>query len=357
MSGPVMIMGAGHQGLAMAAHLGSEGVECRLWNRSEAHIADLAREGSVSCSGIVEGEVPVGTVSTSVRECLAPTVMVAAPSSAHRDIAGLLAPLVDGSFTVILNPGRTLGALDFVDALVEAGCAELPVVAEAQTIVYTCRRDASRGVRIFALKDGVPMAGADAESTARALDVLPACIRGHFRAAASLVETSLGNVGMVLHCAPVLMNVGWIESERASFEYYYDGISPTIARLLEGIDAERLSVASAMGCPVEPLTGWLSRTYGTRGSSLYEHLQSNEAYRGIDAPKTVRHRYVEEDVPNGLVPLESLGERFGVPTPLTSSVVTFACQVMGEDYRASGRKAALLDTPFAAGLPERRGAR
>ncbi len=63
--------------------------------------------------------------------------------------------------------------------------------------------------------------------------------------------TSLGNIGMVLHCVPVLMNIGWIESEKTKFEYYYDGISKSIADVLEKIDSERIVIAKAMGINIE----------------------------------------------------------------------------------------------------------
>lgn len=333
----VTILGAGHQGLAMAAHLGANGVRCFLWNRSSAGIEHIAKGRSVISHGEVEGSIEVERVSTSIEESISKVILVATPSTGHRDIAQMLAPLVDSSYTVILNPGRTLGAIDFAETLKRCGCADLPLIAEAQTIIYTCRRDGDNSVRIFALKSGIPIAALQVKDTARAIEAIPSCIRCRFVPSSSMVETSLGNVGMILHCAPTLMNVGWIENELSSFEYYYDGISPTIADLLERLDQERTDVAAALGRPVESVSEWLSRTYGAEGRSLYDRLQGNAFYRGIDAPTSIHHRYIEEDVPNGLVPLESIGASIGVSTPITSSVISFANMVMKTDFRKSGR--------------------
>ena len=334
----VTIIGGGHQGLAMAAHLSLNGVECYLWNRTAQNIRDVLENGEIFCQGIVSGIAHVHHVSTDIRECLQKLIMITTPSSAHNDLAKMLAPYVDDTYTIVLNPGRTFGAREFSKVLKEHGCTSLPIVAETQTIIYTCRRNDRNTVSIYALKEGVQIATVDAGKTQQVIDDLPECIRGYFTAVSSDALTSLGNVGMVLHCTPVLMNVGWIESKKVEFKYYYEGISPSIAKVLEKIDAERVAVAKSMGVEIETLMECLIRTYHTHGSNLFECLQNNSFYKDIDAPLTIYHRYIEEDVPNGLVPLESAGKKYGVPTPTTSLIIDLANTVMQKDYRESGRK-------------------
>lgn len=108
MAEKLLIMGAGHQGLAMAAHLSANGVECSLWNRTESHIKEIKESGVIRCSGLLEGSIKILEVSEDLVKVLQKVIMVAAPSSAHRDIARLLAKYVDSSYVIILNPGRTL---------------------------------------------------------------------------------------------------------------------------------------------------------------------------------------------------------------------------------------------------------
>lgn len=343
MAEKITIMGAGHQGLTMAAHLSSNGVNCYIWNRTKSHITEVMKSKKIVCKGIINKEVPVCEISDDITKVLQKNIMVATPSSAHRDIAHLLAPYVDDTYTIILNPGRTFGILDFIHALEEAGCESIPCIAETQTIVYTCRRDELNGVRLYALKKGVPIAALNYSDMPRVMASIPSCLRDYFLTVESYIETSLGNVGMILHCAPVLMNIGWIENKKVQFEYYYDGITPTIADLLERLDQERISISSAMGHKVETVVEWLQRTYGTNGSNLYENLQNNSYYRGIDAPASVHHRYLEEDIPNGLVALESIGEVLGIKTPITSTIISFANITMNCDYRQNGRRYVLLE--------------
>lgn len=334
----ITIIGAGHQGLTMAAHLSNNGVCCYVWNRTKAHIEEVARTQKVICRGILNKEIPICAASDNIAEVLQKIIMVTTPSSAHRDIAKMLAPYIDSTYTIVLNPGRTFGILDFMDALDKAGCTSLPCIAETQTIVYTCRRDEGNGVRLYALKKDVPIATLNYSDMPNIMAAIPACLRGYFKPVESYIETSLGNVGMILHCVPVLMNVGWIENGKVQFEYYYDGITPTISDVLERLDQERVRIALAMGHKVETMVEWLQRTYATSGNNLYENLQSNIYYRGIDAPVSVHHRYLEEDIPNGLVALESLGEVLGIETPITSEIISFANIVMKCDYRENGRK-------------------
>ena len=134
-----------------------------------------------------------------------------------------------------------------------------------------------------------------------------------------------------------MMNIGWIESDKVDFKYYYDGISKSVAHLLEKMDAERQAVARVGGYPVESVADWLRRTYSVDGADLFECIRNNGAYREIDAPPTLNTRYIFEDVPNGLVPVEAMGREFGVPTPNITTIINLACSVMDTDYRRMGR--------------------
>lgn len=103
------------------------------------------------------------------------------------------------------------------------------------------------------------------------------------------------------------------------------------------MDIERLKVANSINVSIESIVEWLKRTYNTNGKNLFEHLQSNIYYKGIDAPQTIYHRYIQEDIPNGLVPLESMAKDLKIETPYISSIITLANNVINIDYRERGR--------------------
>lgn len=333
----VFICGGGHQGLSMAAHLALNDVQVTMWNRSANNIQEIIDTKEIHCSGIVNGVAVIEKASTNIEEVFADVVMVTTPSSAHKDIAKQLAPFVNKDTVIILNPGRTFGAIEFAETLLKNGVEELPHIAETQTIVYTCRRSDKNSCTIFALKSGVQIGAIKGSNLDYIMGKIPNCLRKYFIPVASVAMTSLSNVGMVLHCAPVLMNTGWIETEKVDFKYYYDGISQTVANLLEKIDLERVTVAEAKGYKIETLVEWLRRTYDASGNDIYSCIRTTDAYREIDAPQNLNTRYLYEDIPNGLVPVECLGKSIGIPTPAISTVIELASLTLDIDFRKQGR--------------------
>lgn len=333
-----LIIGGGHQGLTMAAHFSLNGEKVNLWNRTLGNIQTVYETKKIHCAGEIEGTATVNMVSTDIDDVWTDIIMVTTPAIAHKDIARIIAHKVTDNTIIILNPGRTLGAMEFKEQLKKSGCIHNPKIAETQTIVYTCRRDLSNGVTIFALKKDVMIAALDNDHTNEVMEAIPECIRSNFQIEDSIIKTSFGNIGMILHCAPVLMNIGWIESQVAEFEYYYDGISKSVARFLEKMDLERLNVAKALGYELESTRDWLIRSYNVKGDGLYDCISNNMHYKGIFAPKSTNHRYIEEDIPCGLVPLEYVAKQKGIETPLTTLIIDMANAIMEKDFRKIGRR-------------------
>ena len=53
-------------------------------------------------------------------------------------------------------------------------------------------------------------------------------------------------------------------------------------------------------------------------------------------PPDLRHRYISEDVPFGLVPLAWLGDLAGVSTPISDAMIDLASLANRADYRRKG---------------------
>ncbi len=261
--------------------------------------------------------------------------MVTVPATGHADLGHGLAPYVREDQVVVLNPGRTLGALEMESALHAGGCRELPVVAEAQSLLYAARVMGLGHVHIFSIKHHVRVAALPAWQTPCVLALLREAFP-QFVGTETVLHTSLDNIGAVFHPAPVLLNLARVEGGEA-FDHYHQGITPAVARVLEVLDAERLSVAAALGVALPTAREWLRDAYGAAGSDLYRALQDNRAYQGIKAPDSLDTRYLWEDIPTGLVPLASLGELAGVPTPTMRSLIHLASVVHGVDYFRHGR--------------------
>lgn len=339
----VAIIGSGNSGLAMAAHLSFTGNKIYLWNRSGENIEELVREKAVESVGVLVGTFPLEMVTTDMGKVLreAQAVFVTTPATSHHDLARLMAPHLRDGHIVVLNPGRTFGAVDFKDELFKHGNFHKVDILETQTIIYTCRKVTPRKVNIIALKRDVlisTFAGIDLQEI---LHRLPDELNRFYVPAESMVETSIGNVGMIFHCAPMLLNTGWVESEHP-FRYYREGISKTVADFIENIDRERQNVAQLLNHPVISAKEWLAHSYGLECGSLYECIQNNPSYGEIFAPANLNYRYIYEDIPFGLVPLESMGKDLGLPMRYTGLVIDLANALLGEDFRETGRTAEKL---------------
>ncbi|MHB8094381.1 MAG: NAD(P)-binding domain-containing protein, partial [Candidatus Aminicenantales bacterium] len=135
------VLGAGHGGLAMAGHLALMGFTVNLFNRTEERIWAIQQRGGVELQGEIEGFGKLNIVTHRIDEAIegADVLMVVVPATGHRYMAEVCAPhLKDGQY-IVLNPGRTLGAIEFLQVLKEKGCTANVIVSETQTLIYASR--------------------------------------------------------------------------------------------------------------------------------------------------------------------------------------------------------------------------
>jgi opine dehydrogenase len=332
------VIGAGHGGLAMAGHLGILGHTVKLYNRTDEKLNGVRWHGGVKVSGAISGFGPIVSATSDMGEAVADVdvVMVVTPSTAHRGLASAMAPHLRGGQLIVLNPGRTGGALEFHKVFRDAGVGAPVIVAETQTFLYASRASSRWEAFVFRVKNAVSFATLPAFWIPEALGILNGPFP-QFVAGSNVLATSLENIGAVFHPALTIMNASWIEATNGDFDYYLQGIGPSVAKLLERIDAERLAVASAVGERSVSAREWLYLSYDSPGKDLFEAIKNTGSYRGIKAPPSIDHRYITEDVPMSLVPLSSLGSMLGVPTPAIDMIIQLGSTLHGVDYRAIGR--------------------
>jgi opine dehydrogenase len=331
------VMGAGHGGLAMAGHLGLMGFEVRLFNRTSARLEAIRERGGIQLSGELSGFGKVTLATDCAAEALegADVVMVVVPATAHRFMAQACAPHLRDGQVIVLAPGRTLGALEFRQVLTRLGCEADVTIAETQTFLYASRVTGPGQARVFAVKNFIPLATLEAHR-------IPACLAvvrkafPQFIPGDNVLKTGFNNIGTVFHPALMVLNAGWVE-DPIDFEFYYQGTSASVSRVLERLDAERVAVAAAIGIRGMTAREWLYFAYDAVGKTILEAVHANPGYRGILAPHRMAMRYLTEDVPCGLVPMSSIGRRFGVSTPTMDSIIHMASTLLDRDFCKEGR--------------------
>ena len=336
------VIGAGHGGKSMAAHLATMGFSVSLYNRTPERVEVIKKRGGIE---LVDGNdnIPVGfgklaRVTSDMGEAIknVEVIMVVLPSSAHDDIAHAMSPHLNDGQIILLHPGRTCGALEFHKVLRDTNCKADVTVAEAETFIYASRSDGPAQARIFRVKEAVPLAALPATRTESVLnairDAYPQFVDG-----VDVLHTGLNNMGAIFHPALTLLNAGRIESTHGDYQFYIDGVTPSVARVLEVLDRERVTVASSLGIRARTALEWLKLAYDTTGDDLFDAIQNQEGYYGIKAPPTLNHRYLFEDVPMSLVPIASLGIRYGVSVRGMDSIISLANIVHRTDYWRRGR--------------------
>ncbi len=335
------VIGAGHGGKAMAGHLALMGFPVTLYNRTQEHVAAIQARGGIELEpseGQPHGFGRLARVTSDMGEALAEAevIMVVVPATAHVDIATAAALYLQDGQIVVLNPGRTCGAIEFAKILCDRDCRADVTLAEAETFLYASRSEGPAQARIFRSKEAVPLAALPATRTEMVLEALkpafPQFIHG-----VNVLNTGLNNMGSIFHPALTLLNAGRIEGTHGDFQFYIEGVTPAVARVLEVLDRERVTVASALGIRARTAMEWLQMAYNTTGENLMEAIHNQPGYHGIKAPSTLNHRYIFEDVPMSLVPIASLGQNYGVSVRGMDSIIRMACIIRRTDYWRRGR--------------------
>ena len=338
----IAVLGAGHGGCAAAADLTRRGFEVRLHARREERLEALRASGGIAVRGVLEGLVRIELMTTDVAEAVegADVIMVVVPSVGFRYYAEHLAPLLSPERAVFLNPGHTGGGLHFVHELRRAGYREPVRTCESVTLTYICRLEGPAAVGLYSYTRNLKFAafpGVHAE----ALFSLMKPVYPELALATSVLETGLGNMNAVFHPPGMLMNAGWIEETGGGFLFYRQGISESVGRVVAAVDAERMAVAAALGVPAVPFLEAFHRagltTEAARDSgSIARACRESGPNATIMSPASLRHRYIDEDVGHGLVPMSEFARIASVPTPTIDALNHLAAGAVGIDYAVDG---------------------
>lgn len=339
MEDAIAIIGAGNGGMAISAYLASCGAKVNICDMfpeylkgfQEDKIINLIKDGKTTACKL---NLVTADIAETIKE--AKLIMVVTPSFTHKMIAKACYKYLTDGQVIILNPGRTGGAIEFLSTLRSEGCQKDIVVGETSTLIYSCRKQNPNTVEVFGTKEELLLGVLPATRTKEAGALLNKYYP-QFKPVSSSLETSLSNIGALFHPTPMLLNIGRVESDPNGYYWYVDGISPSVAVLVKAIDKERLALAEAFGLKVFSAEEWIQDSYPTKGKDLYEMIQNNAAYKDIKAPTTIQARYVTEDVPMSLVPLSELAKAVGVPTPNIDAVIQLTSSIYGKDFRTEGR--------------------
>ncbi len=387
-----LLMGLDVYGYARPSQHGMETVET-LVEQGGIYLQRPAGRGEETSRFLPLGQAEVGHDLKRLVDG-SDIIILAHPSHYQEDSAGRLKEaglLEERRVVLVLSPSRTLATPYLWRILGE----HYPVVC-FQTCPYSCKSTSPGSTYIKRRKNswiGSVEGEVPREPLAALKRMFPQLLTSRIPA-----TTSLGNIGAVFHPATYLLNYDGILAAAAKntvFPFYVEGIAgdSRVARVLGEIDQIRLQIARALGISVFGLADdpreeewaailktvpmsaedsadtpelkhlrakclqpihdsvvsaqhWLAYTYGVAripGESLGDAIGRTSTYRRRSYPQ---ERYIHEDVPTGLVPLESLADRLSIPHEPITQIIDLYREVTGRDGRRIGRNLEPFDTEY-----------
>ena len=348
----IVIIGAGNAGKATAAYLLSmrqpsfndktddmhdSSYKVRLITGDAKKAAETEKNG-LTASGRITGNFrpmieysPYGT--GDIRASKADVIIVQTVAGAHRDVAERLKGHLGKNQLIIIFNGNW-GAAEFESVLGAEAREKKTLICETAAQLFLCSSPDINSVNITGIKESVGFAVSDMkrirEACERAVRLFPG-----LKTAENIIDTSANSSNPVIHGPIAAFNITRLENGE-DYTLFGTALPGKLIRYIEKADLERCAVIEALGTKATGVLEILNSFWPVKRESLRDALKENEAYRDIKGPKTLLHRYIEEDIPYGLVPLSVLGKKLGVPTPYTDSVITGLSLYLGRDFMKEG---------------------
>ncbi len=336
------VIGGGNGAFATAADLALMGNEVTMFNRTPEKLDPVRKLGGiyVQIEGrkrFARGVRAEGNIKDAVSQ--AEVLIVAVPTVAHAEIAAKLGRYIQNGQTVLLNPGHTGGGLEFRSVLNQKGIKTDFQLYETMTLTYITRILKPGVVAIYTKSKNILYSGLPPRRSKKLEKLFP-----NVRFAKNVLQTGLSNINAMCHPPGMILNAGWIEATRGGFHFYTQGMTPSVSRVVEGLDRERLQIMRSLGLkPVSFVDLFFSIGSTTRKGSVYDAMKASKPNRSIRAPATLESRYVNEDVGYGLVPMVEFGRVAGIKwLPIMESLTNLACIMNGVNYWKDGRSASKL---------------
>jgi len=334
----IAIFGAGGGGTSAAAHLTTLGFEIRLYSQDQSALAPLQEIGGIEFEapfGRGLAKIPVITSDAATAMAGAELVMIVSPAHLHEKWISAAAPHLKNSQTLFVSPGHTLMLIPHI---LRANGIKDPVFCETATLPYLCRRTGPTTCRISRVSDFMVFGGFPGRETTRQFDIV-STVYPAVEKFSNVLETVFPYGNAIHHPPAFLCNAGRVEATGGNFRHYYDGITPSVGRLIDAVDCERVAVADALGAETMPFVELFFQmgytTEAARESGIaYEAFHQSEPDKWIPAPQQLEHRYFLEDVPYGHIIYSELGRLAGVSTPTIDHIIHLASVSLGRDLSA-----------------------
>lgn len=338
----IAILGAGNAGCAVGADLSLKGHQVTLIKTSHAMHDEnfnylLENDGKFVINEFGEiSETNIYKVTRDLEEISNNEVIIIyIQTNYHKDLIKRIVKYFKDDQIILINPGYLSSAyiLEYCDKNI--------IIAEAQSSFIDGRIMENGYFRVGFRNVRNPIGIYPTRRKEEAIEKLDK-LDERFVYLDSIIEAAIHNPNMIVHTVGSVMSIPRIEIAKEDFCMYHEAYTRENIhtwKILEKLDDEKMDVLQKLG--FERLSYENACKYR---NSLDESIDAKEVfldYAAMDTrakgPVKVDSRYISEDVPEGLVMLESLAKVLEVKTPIATSLIEIASAALGRDLRENGR--------------------
>ncbi|HPG02308.1 MAG TPA: NAD/NADP octopine/nopaline dehydrogenase family protein [Beijerinckiaceae bacterium] len=335
----IAVLGGGNGSFAAAVDFTLAGHEVALVRREQADVdAHLADGGTITrIDGKGRQTATIASITADIAAAVrgAALILCPAPAFAQNDLARRVAPLLEPGQVVYLPPG-TFGSYIFAKAAHDAGRAKGVCFAETGTLPWLARKQGPYEVRISGRGVRLPTGVFPLVDKAQAFEVIGRAFPRAIEDCGDILSGALMNAGPIIHPPLITMNAGPLE-HFDRWDIHKEGTQPSIRRVTDQLDAERMAVREAFGygAPHFPLADHYAKRAWMYEAEAHDTLTDSGDWR--ERIVLTQHRYMLEDTRIGLSFLISCAELAGVAAPLAKSFLSIGSAIVGEDFMQTGR--------------------
>ncbi|UIJ77484.1 NAD/NADP-dependent octopine/nopaline dehydrogenase family protein [Acinetobacter sp. SH20PTE14] len=343
----ITVLGGGHGCYAAASEMAEKGHDVVLWRRDAEALEALAATGQLFVKDFQgERSVTVGfensqiNLQNNLEKAIthAQLIIIPLPATTHVNLAEQAAPYFQDGQVVYLPPG-TFGSFVFAKAMKDAGNKAGVAFAETGTLPYLVRKHDVNHIVVSGYATRLPTGVFPNNLSEHAFKILKQAYPS-VEPIEDGLSGALMNAGPIIHPPLIMMNAGPLEHFEA-WDIHNEGTQPSIRRVTNQLDAERMRVREALGYPAPHFP--LADHYNKQGEGdewMYgrgAHGKLTDSGDWREDINLQEHRYMLEDTRLGLSLIVSVGRWAGVPTPVAEGLLNIASAVTGRDLYAEGR--------------------
>jgi opine dehydrogenase len=324
----ISIFGAGNCGALAAVYFSGRACDVLCYTRNPAKHGSF-QNIPLAVSGALNGVYRL-KATMDIHEALdfGGLLLICVSGLAHRELlSALRGGFKKGQKLLILNSnfGAYKARAILGGEIRDKGLA----VGETASQPFLAALEGFDRLTVRAVKESLSLAGLDPEQGRELRDCLAPYYK-QVRLMDSVIETSLSGANPLIHTTLTMFNIARIENGE-EFHFLRDAPSGALG-YIDRLDRERRAVGSALNISPLPLLEEMRSFWPERYESLGEMFRSNPSYAANTGPRTLNHRFVTEDIPFGLMPINSLGRLAGVDTPYSLALEQCLCLYLNNQF-------------------------